>query len=109
MTIKSESESASPVSEAVESALREVIDPELGINIVDLGLVYGVDVDPNGVCVRLTMTTPACPLGEHIVRDAEERLVALSELGSIRVELVWDPPWDPSRMSEEAKRMLGWG
>lgn len=101
--------STSHVSDAVERGLRDVIDPELGINIVDLGLVYGIDVQPTGVHVRLTMTTPACPLGEHIVRDAEERLEAIGDLGVIQVELVWDPPWEPSRMSDEARRLLGWG
>ena len=101
--------STSHVSDAVERGLRDVIDPELGINIVDLGLVYGIDVQRTGVHVRLTMTTPACPLGEHIVRDAEERLEAIGDLGVIQVGLVWDPPWEPSRMSDEARRLLGWG
>lgn len=89
-------------------ALRDVIDPELGLNVVDLGLVYGVEVDGENVRVRLTMTTPACPLGDHIVREAEERLRALAGVGDVHVELVWEPPWTPDRMSAEAKTMLGW-
>lgn len=95
------------MKERALAALREVVDPELGINVVDLGLVYGVEADWDRIRVRLTMTTPACPLGEQIVRDAE---YVLRSLGAkeVRVELVWDPPWSPERMSEEAKRILGW-
>lgn len=94
---------------SVVNALREVIDPELGINIVDLGLVDKIDVDDECVHVRLTMTTPACPLGEYIVRDAERRLRATPQLGrAVHVELVWEPPWEPSRMSADAKRLLRW-
>lgn len=89
-------------------ALREVIDPELGINVVDLGLVYGLEVDAGRVHVRLTMTTAACPLGEQIVRDAEQRLRAVDGVDQVQVELVWEPPWGPERMSDEAKATLGW-
>ncbi|MBE2252373.1 MAG: metal-sulfur cluster assembly factor [Myxococcus sp.] len=93
---------------AALEALREVIDPEVGLNVVDLGLVYGVDVDGAAVHVRLTMTTPACPLGEHIARDAEERLRGLDGVGEVTVELVWEPAWSPDRMSPEGKAHLGW-
>ena len=87
-------------------ALREVIDPEIGINIVDLGLVYGLECEDGKVHARLSMTTPACPLGEQIVRDAEERLGAVAD--DVSVELVWEPAWGPERMSAEAKETLGW-
>jgi len=93
---------------AAVGALREVIDPEVGLNVVDLGLVYGVEVDGAAVHVRLTMTTPACPLGEHITRDAEERLRGLEGVGEVTVELVWEPAWSPDRMSPEGKAHLGW-
>ena len=96
------------LSERVLDVLRDVIDPEVGINVVDLGLVYGVEVDGGIVTVRLTMTTPACPLGEHIVRDAEALVRTLRGVDEVHVELVWDPPWSPERMSDEAKRRLGW-
>lgn len=87
------------------AALREVIDPEIGINIVDLGLVYGIVVSPVGdVHVALTMTTAACPLGEHIVRDAERRLYDAALRAT--VELVWDPPWGPERMLPAARAAL---
>jgi metal-sulfur cluster biosynthetic enzyme len=91
-------------------ALRGVIDPELGLDVVALGLVYGIDVSAEGeVEVKLTMTTPACPLGEEIVLDAERRLRAVPGVRSAHVELVWEPAWTPERMSADARRALGWG
>lgn len=103
---------AAEVNDALETlaidALRGVIDPEIGLDVVELGLVYGVDVDGRDVRVRLTMTTPACPLGEEIVRDAEDRLQAIDGVGAVDVELVWDPPWSPERMSPAARKLLGW-
>lgn len=93
---------------AVLTALREVIDPEVGLNVVDLGLVYGVAVDGGTVCVDLTMTTPACPLGEQIVRDAEARLRDVPGVGASTVALVWDPPWSPAKLSPVARAALGW-
>ena len=91
------------------AALADVVDPELGLGIVDLGLVHAVDVDGTDVRVRLTMTSPACPLGEQIVEDAEQRLRAVDGVGDAYVELVWDPPWTPARISPEARELLGWG
>jgi metal-sulfur cluster biosynthetic enzyme len=92
----------------VWAALRGVIDPELGLSVVDLGLVYGATQEGGRVAVRLTMTTPACPLGEQIVRDATARLHALPGVTEARVELVWEPPWTPARMSPSARELLGW-
>ena len=92
---------------AVE-ALRGVVDPEVGLDVVSLGLVYGVEVDGDRLTVALTMTTPACPLGEHIALDAERRLQALDGVGAATVHLVWDPPWSPERMAPEARAALGW-
>lgn len=97
-----------PLEARVLDALREVIDPELGLNIVDLGLVYGVEVDGARVDVRLTMTTAACPLGEQIARDAEEHARAVEGVEDVSVELVWEPPWGPERMSATARDALGW-
>ena len=91
-----------------EAALGEVIDPELGLDVVNLGLVYGVDLVDGALRVQLTMTTPACPLGDEIVRDAEARLRALPGVRAVTVELVWEPPWDASRMMPSAKEALGW-
>lgn len=93
---------------AVREALCQVIDPEVGMNIVDLGLVYGIDADSDRVHVKLTMTTPACPLGPAIVGDAETVLHALLPDAEVQVELVWAPPWTPNLMSDHAKRRFGW-
>ena len=89
--------------------LGHVIDPELGINIVDLGLVYGVRVSGRDVHVTMTMTTPACPLSEHIKAEVN-RSVAANVPGtrSVGVEIVWEPRWTPDAISAEAKRALGW-
>jgi metal-sulfur cluster biosynthetic enzyme len=95
--------------EQVRSALREVVDPELGINVVDLGLVYSIEVESDHVRIAMTMTTPACPVHAYLAETVER---ALREQGpdvrSVRVDLVWEPPWDPAMMSESAKRQLGW-
>lgn len=90
-------------------ALRNVIDPELGVNVVDLGLVYRLEVEATGrIGVELSMTTPACPLGDHIMHEVEERLRALPGVRDANVQLVWSPPWDPSRMSAQVRALLGW-
>lgn len=88
--------------------LRDVVDPEVGLDVVELGLVYAVEVDGGRVTVKLTMTTPACPLGDQIVFDAEQRLRELDGVDEVRVDLVWDPPWTPDRMSARAREALGW-
>lgn len=90
-------------------ALRQVDDPEVGMNVVELGLVYGVELEPHRVAVRMTMTSAACPMGEDIVEDARHALRrAFPDLDEIDVELVWDPPWSPALMSEEARGFFGW-
>ena len=98
--------------EAVLEALREVVDPELGVNVVDLGLVYGVGLDEKElgtVHVAMTLTTPGCPLHGSIAAAAE-RSVKLLVPGVRRVEvrLVFDPPWSPERITETARKELGW-
>jgi len=92
----------------IRDALRGVIDPELGINIVDLGLVYGVEIDDDGVRVLMTMTTPACPLGSYL-RDLAMSAIASRVPGAhdVEVSLVWEPPWHPGMMSAEARLQLG--
>ncbi len=89
-------------------ALRSVIDPEIGLDVVELGLVYGIEVDGTTLRVDLTMTSAACPLGDVIVADAEQRLRALEGVSDVSVRLVWDPPWTPDRMSSRARGILGW-
>ncbi|MFT4172757.1 MAG: metal-sulfur cluster assembly factor [Rhodocyclaceae bacterium] len=90
-------------------ALKTVIDPEVGMNIVDLGLIYRLAVSATSVEVDLTMTSPACPLGESIAEDAEQALRAcLPPSTPVDVQLVWDPPWTPERMSSHARQHFGW-
>lgn len=97
------------VEQAVWNAIREVNDPELGINVVDLGLVYSVDVHDQRVRVTITMTTPTCPLGAHLAKMTEDAIRrSIPQVQSVDVELVWEPPWHPGMMSELAKRQLGW-
>jgi metal-sulfur cluster biosynthetic enzyme len=98
-----------PTAEVVRNALRSVDDPEVGMNIVDLGLIYRIDVAPQSVHVTMTMTTPACPMGGLIVDEVREAVGPLVPRGGdVEVELVWDPPWSPAMMSANAKQALGW-
>jgi metal-sulfur cluster biosynthetic enzyme len=93
----------------VEAALREVIDPEIGVNIVDLGLVYDIHSREDQLEVKMTMTTPACPMSEFLAGQAKQALQRRwPERKGIVVTLVWEPPWHPGLMSEAARRSLGW-
>jgi metal-sulfur cluster biosynthetic enzyme len=94
---------------AVEKALHRVIDPEMSLDIVELGLVYRVAVGEGRADVRITMTSAACPVAEMIMEDVEYELgEAFGEGTAIHVELVWDPPWGPERMSARARSAMGW-
>jgi len=93
----------------IEKALKGVIDPEVGVNIVDLGLVYDYRIEADRVVVVMTMTTPACPLGGYLMDEVRETLLReVPGVGEVAVDLVWEPAWEPSMMSEEARRQLGW-
>lgn len=95
--------------DAVRAALRRVDDPEAGMNIVDLGLVYLIEVASFLVRVDLTMTSAACPMSESVVADAYAAIVAVAPEGTaIDVRLVWDPPWTPDRMTSDARDHFGW-
>jgi metal-sulfur cluster biosynthetic enzyme len=96
-----------PTEEMVEEALKEVIDPEIGVNVVDLGLVYNIAVQDSTVAVTMTLTTPMCPLSEYVESAVREAVGQVPEVKEINFELVWTPPWDPSKMSEDAKLELG--
>jgi metal-sulfur cluster biosynthetic enzyme len=100
---------AMPTDEEVMNALKAVYDPEIGINIVDLGLVYGVSVDDSTVNVNMTLTSPACPLGPVIETQAHAILTSnFEDVDEVKINLVWTPPWDPRTMaSEDAKLELG--
>jgi metal-sulfur cluster biosynthetic enzyme len=96
-------------TEIIES-LKEIYDPEIGVNIVDLGLVYGMDWDEEKghVHVDLTLTSPGCPLGPEIIRDIKRELREHDDILQVNVELVWSPLWHPSMMSDDAKDELGY-
>ncbi|HEX7858136.1 MAG TPA: SUF system Fe-S cluster assembly protein [Sphingobium sp.] len=96
------------VYEAIIAALKEIYDPEIPVNIYDLGLIYGVDVSEDGhAAVTMTLTTPHCPVAESMPGEVEMRVGAVPGVGNAEVNLVWDPPWDPQKMSDEAKLELG--
>ena len=98
-----------PTEEAVRAALRSVDDPEVGMSIVELGLVYRIDVAPQAVHVTMTMTTPACPMGGLILDQARDAVGALLPDGAeVDIRLVWEPPWTPDMMSPSAKEAFGW-
>jgi len=94
--------------EAVMDALREVYDPEIPVNVVDLGLIYGVDVQDDKVHVKMTMTARGCPMHQFLSSSAEERLLSLDGVKDAHVEIVWDPPWTPERITQEGRKALGW-
>lgn len=100
---------ASPMPDQAEilTALKAVKDPELGVNIVDLGLIYAVATREGEVDVEMTLTTPACPAGPQILREATETLESLAGVGKANIKLVMSPPWSMDRMSNEAKDELG--
>jgi FeS assembly SUF system protein len=94
--------------EAVIQSLKEIYDPEIPVNIYDLGLIYGVDITEDGhTVVTMTLTTPHCPVAESMPGEVELRVGATPGIGDVEVNLVWDPPWDPAKMSDEAKLELG--
>lgn len=103
------STSAMPDIERVRDALRTVVDPEAGINVVELGLIYDIRLDATAVTIDMTMTSPACPMGEMIMDDARAAISPLlPDAVSLDIRLVWEPPWSPARMSEKARAHFGW-
>jgi metal-sulfur cluster biosynthetic enzyme len=95
--------------DAAREALRTVQDPEAGMSIVDLGLVYAIRCQPGRVRVEMTMTSPACPVAPYLVDEAAAAIRALApESTDVQIELVWEPPWTPERMSPQAQSRFGW-
>jgi len=94
----------------IREALRQVIDPEIGVNIVDLGLVYRIEVDGARVRIAMTMTSPACPLADYL-KDLVTSAIRdrAPDVADVDIVLAWEPPWDPDMMSDEARRQLGAG
>lgn len=96
------------IYEGVIAALRDIFDPEIPVNIYDLGLIYGVEIDGEGhAVVTMTLTTPHCPVAESMPGEVELRVSAVPGVRDAEVNLVWDPPWDPQKMSDDAKLELG--
>lgn len=93
--------------EGVIEALKDIYDPEIPVNIYDLGLVYNVEFNEAHAIVTMTLTTPNCPVAESMPGEVEMRVGAVPGVGSAEVNLIWDPPWDPQKMSDEAKLELG--
>ncbi|HVM50533.1 MAG TPA: metal-sulfur cluster assembly factor [Candidatus Acidoferrum sp.] len=99
---------ATPLTEAVVlDTLRQIVDPEVDCNIVDLGLIYSVVIQGSKVSVQMTLTTPGCPMHDSIAWGVRTALLNLDQVEDAAVEVVWDPPWHPSMMSETARARLG--
>ncbi len=100
----------SVTAQQVLESLKQCMDPEIPINVVDMGLIYGVNVsDDNKVDVKMTMTTRGCPLHDTLVNDVKRYINKVSGVSSVNVEIVWDPPWTPEKMSEEGKKLINYG
>ncbi len=92
----------------VIEVLRDVYDPEIPVNVVDLGLVYGLEIVDDVVHLSLTMTAPGCPFHGALTQDAHDKIMEGTEAKDADIEIVWDPPWTPERMTEEGRAALGW-
>ena len=93
--------------EQVMETLKQCYDPEIPVNVVDLGLIYDIKIEGDEVRIKMTLTAPGCPMHSFIARDIKQRVERLAGVKEANVEVVWDPPWNPSMMSENAKRILG--
>ena len=91
----------------VIDALKEVFDPEIPVNIVDLGLIYDVEIDGTDVEVKMTFTAAGCGMGPYIAQQAEWAISELDDVEDVNVDIVFDPPWDPERITEDGKKLLG--
>jgi len=96
-----------PGQEAVYELLKQVYDPEVGINIVDMGLIYGVEIEDKKIDLIMTLTSPACPAGPHILQQVDDQLKAMEGVEDVDIKVVWTPPWSPDMLSEDAKDQLG--
>ena len=95
--------------ELVFEALKDVYDPEIPVNVVDLGLIYGVKIDENNkVFVTMTLTAPGCPMASMVEEDAKEKIMSGTGAKDAEIEMVFDPPWSPELISDEGKKALGW-
>jgi len=96
------------LEERIIEKLKTIVDPEVGLSLYDLGLIYGIDTKDNGdVHIKMTLTAVGCPLQQNFVGEVQMRLLEMEGIKNVDVEIVFDPPWNPSMMSEEAKRKFG--
>jgi metal-sulfur cluster biosynthetic enzyme len=102
-------ETADPTAAPILEALRSVVDPELGVNVIDLGLVYNIEQDDDGdVYVTMTTTTPTCPIGSFLEQQVRWAVMSIPGVGAVEVDVVHTPPWSPALMTDAARRTLGW-
>ena len=102
-----EGEPGGSTYDAIIDALKEIYDPEIPVNIYDLGLIYGVDINDNAVHIRMTLTAPTCGMGPVLISDVKYRVAKVPNVTSVEVELVFDPPWSRDMMTEEAQLEAG--
>lgn len=95
------------VLDEIIKVLQTIYDPELPVNIYDLGLIYNIDIQKNTVHIQMTLTAPGCPVAQTFPQVVEDALKKIAHIEEVHVELVWDPPWDTSRISDETKLKLG--
>jgi metal-sulfur cluster biosynthetic enzyme len=93
--------------DTIYESLKQIYDPEVGINIVDMGLVYGLEIEDHKVGVTMTLTSPGCPAGPQILGQVDSALKALEGVEDVDIQVVWSPPWTPDMLSEEARDQLG--
>src|SRR5262249_13778011 len=106
---KSSMNATAVTEERVLNVLRDIVDPEIGCNIVDLGLIYGVKITGANVAISMTLTTPGCPMHESISRAVENAILHLEGMDDVQVDLLWEPPWNPSMMTEFGRAAIGIG
>ena len=100
-------ETATVTREVILEALKDVFDPEIPVNVVDLGLIYGVEVTDRDVDIKMTLTFAGCGMGPYIAQQAEWRIAEMEEVEDVNVEMVYEPPWTPELITEDGKKLLG--
>ena len=94
------------LKDQVITEIKKIYDPEIPVNIYELGLIYDVSIKDNDVSVKMTLTSPNCPVAESLPKEVKDSIIAIKDVGKVDLDLVWDPPWDKSMMSEAAKLEL---
>ncbi len=94
------------LKEKIISEIKKIYDPEIPVNIYELGLIYDISIKDKDVSIKMTLTTPNCPVAESLPKEVKDSIMELNEVGKVDLDLVWDPPWDKSMMSEAAKLEL---